>query len=198
MEQRERRIGERRNRHDRQPQQPADRARHVRADHRRVAQRAHRHAVAQAHAGDDRLDLEQRPAVGRARLGHHVFVGHRRARGERSVDLEAAAHHDVLEVAGARGRAHRRDRAQLGALDRATPGSCATRARRRRSARRRSARSLRRTPRAGRGRGDRCGGTPRGGAGGAAARSRRRPPRRPTGAARSAARRGCRARRPFP
>ena len=36
----------------------------------------------------------------------------------RAVDLEPAADHDVLEVAGARGRAHRRDRAQLGALDR--------------------------------------------------------------------------------
>ena len=44
MQQGERRIGEGRNRYHRQPQEPADRARNVRADDRRVSQRTHRHA----------------------------------------------------------------------------------------------------------------------------------------------------------
>ena len=63
MQQRERRIGERAHRNDREAQQPAQRARHVRTDHRRVPQRADRDAGAQRDALRPRL--RRRAASGR-------------------------------------------------------------------------------------------------------------------------------------
>ena len=200
MQQRERRIGERGHRHDRQAQQPAERARHVRADDRRVAQRAHRHAVAQARRPSPiaSTSSSERP-YGVRGAGTTSSSGTDAARVRRAVHLEPAAQHDVLELARARGGAQRRDRAQLGALDRRRRASSATRARTRRSARRRvGANSSTNSASRSRSRGSMRRNSAR--------RRRRRGGTKstpttsvgPRRAARSAARRACRARRPSP
>ena len=177
MQQRERRIGERA-----APARPAAaaaaRAGSGRANRRpaRSATRTRRHARSGARRPcRDRFDL--RAATRRTRVrgaGTTSLVGHRRVQRTRAVHLEPAAHHDVLEVAGVRGGAQRRDRAQLGALGR----------RRRRHARRRFVDAevrddvrrelLDELRRACRGRAGRCAGTRRAAGAGGAGRSRRR------------------------
>ena len=168
VQQRERRIGERRHRHHRQAQQPPDRARHVRTrpPARSAARTPARRCAAASPATIDSTSSSDR-AVRRARLGHHVFVGHRRRAGSAARTPRArCAPRRTPGCRRARPRSSSRSCTARCARS-PTAGSSATRARTRRSARRRSARSPRRTPRAGPGRGDRCGGTPR-------ARSRRR------------------------
>ena len=78
MQERERRIGDRAHRHDRQAQQPAERARHVRAEHRRVPQRADRarrmRSATPLAAASTASSERPYGVVGR---GHRVFVGNR-------------------------------------------------------------------------------------------------------------------------
>ena len=153
MQQRERRIARRADRHDRQAQQPPERARHVRADApaRSAARRPARRSAARRPSPIASTASNERP-YGVRRRGHRVFVGNRaRARSAvRRPRARCAARR--TRARRCRGRVQRRDRAQLGALARRRRASCATRARTHRSARRRAARTPRRTRRAGRGR----------------------------------------------
>ena len=182
MQQRERRIGERGHRH-RPAAGAGGRAGSARANPppARSATRTRR----RRRGGRARRPRSPRLAAATFRTGSRgagmtLFVGNRRVDGTRAVHLEAAADDDVLEVARARRRAQRGDRAELGAFDRGSG----------RHARRRLVHTevrddVRRDifdelARACRGRADRCGGTRPGAVAGGAGRSRRRRSRRPT------------------